>query len=106
MRRSGCWPRPYHSSPSAPESDEKEQNWALGRGRIQLVLPLTTMTAVGRMTRSPTYAWTPRNSGPRASVLSDKRDLALGFFRRPPIRLGAGAAHQHCTLGVAEAVSL
>src|SRR5260370_41361911 len=42
----------------------------------------------------------------RASVLSDKRDLALGFFRRPAIRLGAGAAHQHRPLGVAQAVSL
>jgi len=39
-------------------------------------------------------------------VLSNKGDLALGFFRRPAIRLGAGAAHQHRPLGVAEAVSL
>ena len=39
-------------------------------------------------------------------MLADKGDLALGFFRRPAIRLGAGAAHQHCPLGVAESVSL
>src|SRR5215472_12613680 len=50
---------------------------------------------------------TPRKTGAsRPSVLTDKRDPALGFFRRTPIRLGAGAAHQHRTLGVAEAVSL
>src|SRR5215472_16594651 len=50
---------------------------------------------------------TPRKTGAsRPSVLTDKRDLALGFFRRPPIRLVAGAAHQHRSLGVAEAVSL
>jgi putative transcriptional regulator len=39
-------------------------------------------------------------------VLSDKRNLALGFFRRLAIRLGAGAAHQHRPLAVAEAVGL
>jgi hypothetical protein len=30
---------------------------------------------------------------------------ALGFLRRPAIGLGAGAAHQHCPLTVAQAVS-
>src|SRR5215472_12523038 len=43
---------------------------------------------------------------PLGLPLSDKGDLALGFFRRPPVRLGAGATHQHRPLGVAEAVSV
>jgi hypothetical protein len=30
----------------------------------------------------------------------------LAFIRRPTISLGAGAAHQHCPLSVAQAVSL
>jgi hypothetical protein len=70
-----------------------------------------SMTAVGRMARScrsHLYARIPKKTGglSRASVLSDKRDLALGFFWRPAIRLGAGAAHQHRPLGVVEAVRL
>ena len=54
-------------------------------------LPVTvhrSMTAVGRMMRSSTY--TPghlENRWPRASVLSDKRDLALGFFGDHPYAL-------------------
>jgi hypothetical protein len=82
----------------------------IGAGPTLPVSARRSMTAVGRMARSRRshlYAWIPRKTGgSRASVLSDKRDLALGFFRRPAIRLGAGAAHQHRPLGVAEAVSL
>src|ERR1700731_2364451 len=50
---------------------------------------------------------TSKNRGPLwLPCCRTKWDLALGFFRRPAIRLCAGAAHQHRPLGVAEAVSL
>src|SRR5208282_595569 len=39
-------------------------------------------------------------------TLSEQMGLALTSLRRPAIRLGAGAAHQHCPFGVAQAVTL
>src|SRR5207244_9546502 len=40
-----------------------------------------------------------------AALIRPTNYKPLTLLRRPAIRLGAGAAHQHCPLGVAQAVS-
>src|SRR5437868_15505791 len=52
------------------------------------------------------YAWTPRKPGAFRGSVPDKKGSGTRLFRRPTIRLGAGGDHQHCPLGVAEAVSV
>src|SRR6267378_6085706 len=47
-----------------------------------------------------------RPSRPAASLAFANSSPPLRLFRRPAIRLGAGTAHQHCALTIAQAVGL
>jgi hypothetical protein len=86
-----------------------------------MALPLTAMNNVGeRLLRSRinavhlyrhkmcrTTVDKPGHDGGRGSVRQSFQRLVLQrCLRRPAISLGAGAAHEHCPLGVAQAVSV